>query len=274
MKMRRSIRYWFSVLSPRTLEVNVPGHATLKNLFRLFAISGWLIAIASAIACMMLFLQLEKSILREQDLRKSTAGLAMRIPTPDRSDRPLLLITGDSRASQLGNDSLGGFDVVNRGVPGQTTPEVLARIGRDMAVIRPAHVVVIAGVNDLKNGVRSPEDLVTINRSFEEMLLIGEAMDIPMTICPVWGASSKSTLRGLALAPDLGRHVEDLNLLLLETAEERSANLAEIDPLLDERNLMRKSLSSDALHLNAAGIEILRKSLLESLDSIDGDGSD
>ena len=247
------------------------GRARLKNRLRIIAILGWITSVAAASGCVILFQSLQGALAREQRLRHSTAGLENRVDDPKTRNAPILLVTGDSRAAQLGEDPLGRFAVVNRGVPGQTTIEVLARIGRDMAVTRPDQVLVIAGVNDLKNGVESPEELTTLMRSFEEILLIGEAMDIPITLCRVWGASNKASLRGLALPPGLGDDVEETNRLLRELTADRGANIAEIDPILDEQGLAKESLSADALHLNAAGVGVLRKSLLDSLDSIHGE---
>lgn len=246
----------------------------MKGRIRILAMLGWLIAAGAAASCLILFQSLQEALAREQRLRQSTAGLENRTSHTRISNKPLVLITGDSRAAQLGEAPLGDFAVVNRGVPGQTTIEVLARIGRDMAVSRPDHVIVIAGVNDLKQGELSSEEMAAIVRSFEEMLLIGDAMGIPVTVCPIWGASSKPTLRGLALPSNLERDVRDANQLLRAVAGERGADIANADPLLDEKGLVRESLSSDALHLNAAGQEVLRKLLLESIDSNDGSDSD
>ena len=246
----------------------------MKGKIRILAMLGWLIAAGAAAGCLILFQSLQEVLAREQRLRQSTAGLENRTSHTRISNKPLVLITGDSRAAQLGEAPLGDFAVVNRGVPGQTTIEVLARIGRDMAVSRPDHVIVVAGVNDLKQGELSSEEMAAIVRSFEEMLLIGDAMGIPVTVCPIWGASSKPTLRGFALPSNLDGYVRDANLLLRAVAEEKGADIANADPLLDEKGLVRESLSSDALHLNAAGQEVLRKLLLESLDSNEGSDSD
>ena len=246
----------------------------MKNRLQIIAVLGWVTSVVAASGCVILFQSLQGSLAREQRLRHSTAGLENRLDCPKPLNAPILLVTGDSRAAQLGEDPLGRYAVVNRGVPGQTTIEVLARIGRDMAVTKPDQVVVIAGVNDLKNGVGSPEELTTLMRSFEEILLIGEAMGIPVTICRVWGASNKASLRGLVLPTGLGDDVKETNRLLRELAADRGAIIAGIDPILDEEGFTKESLSADALHLNAEGVGVLRKSLLESLDSIHGEGSD
>ena len=245
-----------------------------RNKLRIFSLLGWTFAVVAACGCLLLYDYLGEARARERSLRRSTAGLENRRSPPAPSSEPVLLITGDSRAAQLGTESIGGYAVLNRGVPGQTTNEVLARIGRDMAVALPDQVIVIAGVNDLKDGVEDPQGLGGIARSFEEMLLIGDAMGISVVICPVWGASSTPSLRGMALSSDLDASVRDLNRRLDRLRTERSANSADLAPLLDENGLVRGSLAADSLHLNAAGLEILRKSLLESLDSIDGPESD
>lgn len=235
---------------------------------------GWCIAALATSTTFFLATELQHRLEIEAELRSSTALLAEHRGTIPKDGRPLVLLTGDSRAAQLGEEPIGEFTVVNLGVPGQISTEVLARIGRDMAVLRPKHVVVIAGVNDLKHGLKTPEQLSAIARSFNEMLLIGEAMEIPVTICPLWGASSKPSIRGLALPSGMGTQIQMLNELLDASRSERRAKTADISPLLDDRGLVKPELSADALHLNAAGQEVLRKLLLESLDSNDGSDSD
>ena len=113
---------------------------------------GWCIAALATCAAVVLAIALQDRLQIEARLRSSTALLAEHRGAAVKEGRPRLLLTGDSRAAGLGGDPLGPFTIVNRGLSGQSSIELVARIGRDMAQLRPDHAVVIIGVNDLKPG--------------------------------------------------------------------------------------------------------------------------
>ncbi len=204
----------------------------------------------------------------EAKLRLSTALLEKHRGIAPKEGRPLLLLTGDSRAAALGDDPLGRFTVENRGLAGQSSIELVARIGRDLAQLRPDHAVVIIGVNDLKTSDASDEQVRQAAVSIVEIVQIAEAMDVPMTICAIWPAASASGLRGLLLPGDFPSLIEDLNEKIRAVTDGDGVGLVEVEWLLDDAGTsVRSRFSKDALHLNASGNEILRKSILDSIDA-------
>ena len=228
---------------------------------------GWCLALGLTILCLILIFHVRERVLLEKALRANPALLDQH---RDRSEmtleRPLLLITGDSRAKDLGTTKIGRFHVENRGIAGQTTTEVLARVGRDMAILRPDQVIVIAGINDLKISSADGEEPTQAAAALMEILAIGEAMNIPVTLLEAWGASESITLRGMFLPSHLASAVRALNLKITKMKRPESARIASTNAILNDNDLVRAELARDALHLNDRGLDILRKLILESLD--------
>lgn len=229
---------------------------------------GWCLALAMAVICLILIIDIRERVLREETLRANPAQLNLH---RDQSEttllRPLLLVTGDSRAKDLGTTKIGRYHVENRGVPGQTTVEVLARVGRDMAILRPDQVVVISGINDLKISSVGGERPAQAAAALAEILAIGEAMNIPVTLLEVWGASESTTLRGFFLPSNLPAAVLALNSSIAKMNNQEGARTASINVILNDDGLVRADLARDALHLNDRGLDILRKLIVESLDA-------
>ena len=229
---------------------------------------SWTIAALAVIASILLATELRERIRDESRIRSDTAGLMKHREVPTKGGRPLLLVTGDSRAAAVGDEPLGRFTIENRGLPGQTSIELVARIGRDLAQLRPDHAAVIIGVNDIKAIQRTPDEIRGTITSIHELIDITDAMRVPMTICMVWPAAATASFRGLLLPPGFNAMVDELNEGIREAAANSDVTLIHIEDLLSEDGTtVRSEFAEDALHLNSRGNEILRKSILDSIDA-------
>jgi lysophospholipase L1-like esterase len=76
---------------------------------------------------------------------------------------------GDSITDGWHNPKSGGFfpgkPYVNRGISGQTTPQMLIRFRRDVIELKPKVVVILAGTNDFA-GNTGPTTLDAIEDNF------------------------------------------------------------------------------------------------------------
>ena len=116
------------------------------------AIVGWSLAAVGLLASIVLGTMLKRRVAIEASLRQDPLGL-LRLPAEPDAEQPgpRLLLTGDSRAAQLGKPEFSGWQVLNHGISGQTSDQVAARLARDLLLHSPAHVVMIVGINDLKD---------------------------------------------------------------------------------------------------------------------------
>jgi hypothetical protein len=86
-------------------------------------------------------------------------------------------------------DSFPGKDYINRGIGGQTTPQMLLRFRQDVVALRPRVVVILAGTNDVAENT-GPETLEDIEGNLASMVEIAQANHIRVvlsSILPVAG---------------------------------------------------------------------------------------
>jgi lysophospholipase L1-like esterase len=84
------------------------------------------------------------------------------------SKTPRVVFLGDAvTESWRLNEYFSGRDFVNRGIPGQTTSQMLARFHQDVLSVNPKVVVILAGMNDLASGI-------TANQIEDNLAMMGD----------------------------------------------------------------------------------------------------
>lgn len=222
--------------------------------FRFLGILGWSLAILLAGVVVILAWQLDRRLDIESGLRSDVAGLSIHrgLPAPK---TPSVMIIGDSRAAGVGEPEIDGWTVINLGVPGQTTAEVLARAGRDLVLLDPDAVVLITGINDLKSG----DPAAAVERAAgaaRDIVRVTTALGQPTLVIHAWphaGVGPRSSLlprdlpdRCLALADVLGGYPDI-----------QEADFASMRQFVGEDGLVKSEFARDALHLNQAGQQLV-----------------
>ena len=230
---------------------------------RFLGISGLLIILCLLAGTILLGLELRQRLRIEADLRSDIAGLSIHRGLTRPADGPLLVILGDSRAAALGTPDVPGWTVFNLGVPGQSSSEVLARAGRDLVLLNPDRLVLITGVNDLKQGESDPA-IQGASDDVVEILSIADRLGIRSTFVAPWPAATGS-LRSTLLPDDLSSRRRRLRDEVNQHGPE-TATVVWVTGLLDLDDHVRADLARDALHLNDGGNAILLDSLLQKVD--------
>ena len=143
-----------------------------------------------------------------------------------------------------------GKPYVNRGISGQTTPQMLARFKQDVIDLQPA---VVAGINDIA-GNTGPTTIDAIASNIFSMAERASANNITVVLCAVLPASDFMWSLGLEPA----EKVIELNRRLKDYAQEHS--LVYVDyftPMANEVNGLIKELGEDGVHPNATGYAIM-----------------
>src|SRR5665647_3035974 len=73
---------------------------------------------------------------------------------------------------------------INRGISGQTTPQMLLRFRADVIRLKPRVVVILAGTNDIA-GNSGPSTLEMIEDNIISMAQLAKANDIKVILCSV-----------------------------------------------------------------------------------------
>src|SRR5580700_6615265 len=89
---------------------------------------------------------------------------------------------------------------VNRGIGGQTTPQMLVRMYPDVIDLKPAALIILAGTNDISRNT-GPETPVMIEENIAAMTDIAQAHGIKVILCSVTPISDYTRPQGRGGAP-------------------------------------------------------------------------
>jgi lysophospholipase L1-like esterase len=209
-------------------------------------------------------LKSEETVLRDwanlTRYREANANLAMARP-PERR----VVFMGDSITDMWAEQRFGGFfpgkPYVDRGISGQTAPQMLIRFRPDVIALRPRVVVILAGTNDLA-GNTGPATLEEIEGNLASMAELGRSNKIRVVLASVLPVSDYGH-NGEGEPVDMRTNRPPEKILALNAwirkyaAENGHVYLDYFAATVDERGLLKKELSEDGLHPNAAGYAVM-----------------
>ncbi len=146
-----------------------------------------------------------------------------------------------------------GKPYVNRGISGQTTPQMLVRFRQDVIDLKPKVVIILAGTNDIagNTGPTTPE---AIQENFASMAELAQANNIRVVLASVLPAYDYPWKPGLEPA----EKIVALNAWLKDYAA--SHGLVYLDyftAMTNEKHGMKTEISGDGVHPNKAGYLIM-----------------
>ncbi len=150
-----------------------------------------------------------------------------------------------------------GKPYVNRGIGGQTTPQMLIRFRQDVINLQPAAVVILAGTNDIagNTGPMTLEDTEANYASLAELAAAHHIRVIFSSVLPVHNYTSQSTNLFLQRSPE---KIRELNRWLRDYCGSNGCvYLDYFSAMVDPSGLLKKELAADGLHPNAGGYAIM-----------------
>jgi acyl-CoA thioesterase I len=154
-------------------------------------------------------------------------------------------------------DYFPGKSYLNRGVDGQTTPEMLVRFRQDVIDLHAKVLVVLAGTNDIA-GVTGParnEDIEADYASMAELARLHNIRVVFASLLPAYNYTAESK-ESFALRPR--ERIVALNAWLEDYCVKNGLQYLDyFSALVDKRGMLRRDLSDDGLHPNAAGYKIM-----------------
>ena len=162
---------------------------------------------------------------------------------------------------------------VNRGISGQTTPQMLIRFRPDVIALKPKVVVILAGTNDLA-GNTGPSTMEAIEDNLTSMAELAKANGIRVVLAsllPVCDYIKPQTARR---PPE---KIIELNRWMKDYAGKNGlVYLDYYSAMLDDKKMFRQELTYDGLHPNDAGYEIMgplaEKAIAEALRPTSSNG--
>jgi len=168
-----------------------------------------------------------------------------------------VVFMGDSITEFWKTDSTGIFErhpsFINRGISGQTTPQMLIRFRNDVIDLNPTVVVILAGINDIA-GNTGPSSVEMIADNIKSMAELAKANHIQVIICSVLPAYDFPWNPGLEPA----KKVVALNQNIKTYAKANRIKYVDyFTPMADEKNGLKKDLGDDGVHPNFKGYQIM-----------------
>ena len=178
-----------------------------------------------------------------------------KVGQPAKNDQRVVFM-GDSITELWGRDPeqfFPGKPYVNRGIGGQTTPQMVLRFQQDVVDMKPRAVVINGGTNDIA-GNTGPSTLKMIEDNLKSMTEIAQANGIRVVLASVTPAYDYPWRRGLEPA----EKVVELNDWMKDFCLKAGCVYADyFTPMADEKHGMKEGLSVDGIHPTPAGYKIM-----------------
>jgi lysophospholipase L1-like esterase len=173
-------------------------------------------------------------------------------------------VSGEKRVVFMGNSITEGWlrthpvffegkPYVDRGISGQTTPQMLLRFRQDVINLKPYIVVILAGINDIAQNT-GPMTLEETAGNIISMAELAKANGIKIIMCAILPASDFPWKPGMEPGPK----VVKLNAMLNKYAKEH--NIPFVDyytPMVNDSLGLKKELGDDGVHPNEKGYMIM-----------------
>lgn len=158
-----------------------------------------------------------------------------------------------------------GKPYVNRGISGQTTPQMLVRFRPDVIALRPKVVVILAGTNDIagNTGPMTPEATEDNLMSMADLAQANGIRVVLASVLPAYDYPWRKGLHPNEKIPALNAWIKTY------CAQKGHVYLDYFSAMTDDRAGLRPELGDDGVHPNKAGYAIMsplaEKAITEAL---------
>lgn len=184
--------------------------------------------------------------------RRENAALA-----PPAAGENRVVFLGDSITDSWGrqySEFFPGRPYVNRGISGQTTPQMLIRFRPDVIALEAKVVVILAGTNDIA-GNTGPLSLEEIEGNLMSMAELAKANRIHVVLASLLPVCDYIRPQTERRPPE---KIVTLNAWMKEYAAKNGfVSVDYYSALIDNNQMLRRDLTYDGLHPNAAGYDVM-----------------
>jgi lysophospholipase L1-like esterase len=193
--------------------------------------------------------------------RYREANREVKTPAPGEAR---VVFLGDSITDIWQNPQAGGFfpgkPYIDRGIGGQTTPQMVLRFRPDVIALEPRVVVILAGTNDIA-GNTGPMSLEETEGNLASMSELAQVHGIRVVLASLTPVSDVTTPEGQKIVQTVRRPPEKilaLNEWIKKYATEHGDVYLNYFPAMaDEKGFFKPELTYDGLHPNAAGYAVM-----------------
>lgn len=167
-----------------------------------------------------------------------------------------IVFMGDSITefwSALNPEFFIGKPYVNRGISGQTTPQMLIRFRPDVIALKPDVVVILAGINDIA-GNTGPSTVEMIADNIISMAELAKANHIKVILCSLlpafdfpWSSGKQPAEKVASLNKMIHKYADANGILYLDY----------YSAMVNEQKGLKAVYSDDGVHPNKTGYEVM-----------------
>lgn len=165
---------------------------------------------------------------------------------------------------RLRPEFFSGKPYFDRGISGQTTPQMLLRMYDDVIALQPDIMVLKAGINDIAEN-NAPYNPAHTLDNIKAMAQLGRFNKIKVILCSVLPASDFKWRPGLEPADK----VIALNQAIKQFATENKFYYLDLySSVVDENKGMKKEFASDGVHPTVEGYKVMEPLIEEAIRKV------
>ncbi len=152
---------------------------------------------------------------------------------------------------------------VNRGISGQTTPQMLLRFRQDVIELKPKVVIILAGINDIAENT-GPSTLEMIESNIVSMTELAKTNKIKVVLCSVlpasefsWSPKIKPAQKVIALNEKLKTYAKNSDITYVDF----------FSHMVNELNGLKAELGNDGVHPNLKGYLVMEPILEKGIEN-------
>ena len=183
------------------------------------------------------------------------AGDNQKLPAPAIGERRVVFFGNSITENWINTDStfFKSKNYINRGIGGQTTPQMLVRFREDAINLKPELVIILAGINDIA-GNTGPSKIENVAGNIFSMAELARVNHIKVILSSVLPASAIPWHPGI----DPVASIIKLNLMLKAYAEKNQLIYVDYySATVNADRGFKKELTIDGVHPNLAGYKVM-----------------
>ena len=186
---------------------------------------------------------------------------------PPAANEDRVVFMGDSITDIWHLDkSFPGKPYVNRGIGGQTTPQMLIRFRPDVIALAPKVVVILAGTNDI-SGNTGPMTLAEIEANLQTMCELARLHNVRVVLASVLPVNNYTERSKLFFSLRPSDQILELNRWIKDYATRNNyIYLDYFSAMVDDKGLLQRDVSEDGLHPNDKGYAVMAPLAQKAID--------
>ena len=175
---------------------------------------------------------------------------------PDENEKRIVFM-GDSITEEWGNlypEFFSGNYYINRGIGGQTTPQMLIRFKPDAIDLNPHAIIILAGTNDIA-GNTGPSTVKMITDNIFSMAELAIAYEIKVVLSSILPVYQYPWVDDVLDPPS---SIDSINSKIKEYVENKGlVYLDYYSSMVNDRKGLKLDFTGDGVHPNEAGYRVM-----------------